>query len=143
MLRFSARGPDLAWAVEMDRRVRHSLRLLTQYIEDAPEWREVPAFHGDARFTSRLGTRQICRVTGRYGFELVEPEAGRSLLGRLQALGDSFGTWALTRAFNPAAAPRQPFLRDHHQLWLPRATLLQRYGRASRPTSARRSRRMA
>ncbi len=39
---------------------------------------------------------------------------------------------AFSEAFNPAALPRQPFLRDRHELWISRATLLLRYARRNR-----------
>src|SRR5215472_13478242 len=54
-----------------------------------------------------------------------------SLRARLHGLGECFMQWGLTRAYNPAALPRQPFLRDRHELWISRATLRLRYGRRS------------
>ena len=57
---------------------------------------------------------------------------------RLYALGESCTLWALTRAFNSAAVSRQPFLRDHHELWISRAELLGRYGRPRRSSGTNR-----
>jgi hypothetical protein len=74
---------------------------------------------------SRLGAPQIKRVFQRYGFERVPTDS--SLLARLHGLGDCFVLWGLTRAFNPAALPRQPFLRYRHELWISRAMLRLRY----------------
>lgn len=125
--RYSPRGPDLGWAEDMRRRIRHSLRLLADHIQRDPAWRPVRAFRADATWSSRLGTVQIRRVAERYGFELVEP--GSSMLRQLHAIGDSFIVWALTRGFNPSALPRQPFLRARHELWISRSTLLRRYRR--------------
>ncbi len=122
---YSAGGPDLGWAGEMRQRVLLSLRLLAEYVETEPTWRPVQAFRADAIWSSRLGARQIRRVTGRYGFELIEPEP--STLRRLHEIGASVSTWALTRAFNPSALLRQPFLRTRHELWISRAALLRRY----------------
>ncbi|MBV8121305.1 MAG: hypothetical protein JO081_15370 [Alphaproteobacteria bacterium] len=62
----------------------------------------------------------------RYGFERTPTDP--SLLARLHGLGECFVLWGLTRAFNPAALPRQPFLRDRYEMWISRATLLARYG---------------
>jgi YkoP domain len=135
--RYLARGPDLVWAREMRRRIRHSLRLLTEHVDRDPVWRPVAAFRGDATFASRLGARQVRRVAGRYGFELVEPD--RSMLYRIDAIAASFTTWALTRAFNPSALPRQPFLRGRYELWIARSTLQQRYGRAAPHVAGSRS----
>jgi len=43
----------------------------------------------------------------------------------------------LDRAFNPAALGRQPFLREHHELWLSRTVLLGRYGRGQRQVATK------
>jgi hypothetical protein len=123
-------GPDLGWACAIRRRVRHSLCELADHVEDDPAWREVRALCAEAALSTRLGWPQVQRVAERYGFERVAP--GVSVLRRLHALGESFTLWGLTRAFNPAALPRQPFMRDHHELWISRAALVARYGRARR-----------
>ena len=132
---YSARGPDLGWASDMRRRLQHSLRLLTDHVERDPAWCLVQAFRADATLSSRLGASQIRRVVERFGFELVEPEP--SMLRQLHAIGHSVSTWALTRAFNPSALPRQPFLRTRRQLWISRPTLLRRYGRGARRAATR------
>jgi hypothetical protein len=95
--RYSAKGPDLAWACAVRDRVTSSLRALSEYVEREPNWRTVRAVRAE------------------------------TFLVRLHALGECFVLWGLTRAFNPAALPRQPFLRDRHELWISRATLLARY----------------
>ncbi len=118
------RGPDLAWAGEIRRRLQLSLGLLAEFVERDPAWRSVPAFIADARLSGRLATAQMRRLASSYGFTLTE--RGPSLL---RMAGGSIAAWALTRAFNPAALPHQPFLRARHELWLSRSTLLQRYGR--------------
>jgi len=124
--RYSDRGPDVAWACEMRRRMLRSMCLLAAYVENEPGWRSVRAFYAATTFSHRLGDRQIQRLAGRYGFERMDlPD---SVLRRPHALGDCFNTWALTRAFNPAALRRQPFLRGRHELWICRATLIERYG---------------
>jgi len=79
---------------------------------------------------------QVQRVAERFGFERVPTNFSRCQ--RLYALGESCTLWALTRAFNPAAVSRQPFLRDHHELWISRAELLGRYGRPRRSSGTNR-----
>jgi hypothetical protein len=128
--RYSEHGPDLGWAADMRRRILLSLRLLAQHAERHPAWQQLPAFRADATLSSRLGDIQIRRLAVRHGFELVEPPL--ALFRQLHALGDSVSAWSLTRAFNPAALARQRFLRDHHELWISRATLLKRYAREAR-----------
>ena len=128
--RYSARGPDLGWACAVRDRVTYSLRAFSEYVEDEPGWRDIRAIRTETALPARLGASQIMRVFQRYGFERVPTDP--SLLARLHGLGECFVIWGLTRAFNPAALPRQPFLRDRHELWISRATLLLRYARRNR-----------
>jgi hypothetical protein len=125
--RYSDKGPDLAWACTVRDRVTYSLRAFSQYIDTEPAWREVRAIRAETALPSRLGAAQVRRVFQRYGFELTP--ADNSLLARLHGLGECFVLWGLTRAFNPAALPRQPFLRDRCELWISRAGLRARYSR--------------
>lgn len=124
--RYSAQGPDLGWACVMRDHLVHSLRALAEYIESTPAWRDVRALRGDAVLSSRLGAPQVRRVAHRYGFERVQIDP--TVFRRLHDLGENFVLWGLARAFNPAALTRQPFLREHHDLWITRATLQRRYG---------------
>jgi hypothetical protein len=138
--RYSSGGPNLYWACTIRDQVRHSLCALAEYIETNPDWREVRAFRGQAALSARLGIPQVQRVAARYGFERVPTKP--SLLRRVHSVGESFVLWGLTRALNPAAALRQPFLRDHHELWISRRTLCMRYAGRPRdvPGAATRSR---
>lgn len=128
--RYSAKGPDLGWACAIRDRAVYSLRAFSEYIESEPAWQEVRAIRAETALPARLGVSQIGRVFQRYGFERVPTDP--SLAARLHGLGECFVLWGLTRAFNPAALPRQPFLRDRHELWISRATLLSRYARRTR-----------
>jgi hypothetical protein len=124
-------GPNLLWACGMRDQMRRSLRSLAEYVEHEPSWREIRALRGEYALSSRLGTQQVRRVGERYGFERVRP-TDPSLLDRLHAVGEGLILWSLTRAFHPAALPRQPFMRDHHELWISRGALIRRYGRQQR-----------
>jgi hypothetical protein len=127
--RYSSKGPNLAWACAIRDRVVYSLRAFSLHIESEAAWREVQAICTETALPARLGASQIERVFQRYGFERVPTDP--SLSARLHGFGECFVLWGLTRAFNPAALPRQPFLRDHHELWISRATLLLRYARCN------------
>jgi hypothetical protein len=121
-------GPNLRWACVMRDQVQRSLRSLAEYVETEPSWREIRALRAEYALSSRLGTPQVRRVGERLGFERVRP-TDLSLLGRLHGVGEGVILWSLTRAFHPAALPRQPFMRDHHELWISRGALIGRYGR--------------
>jgi hypothetical protein len=138
MPRYSERGPDLGWACAVRDRVIHSLRAFSEYVESEPGWRDLRAVRTETAIPARLGALQIMRVFHRYGFERVATDS--SLLARLHGLGECFVLWGLTRAFNPAALPRQPFLRDRHELWISRAMLRMRYARRNRQIATARAR---
>ncbi len=128
--RYTPEGPNLRWACAMRDQMRRSLCSLADYIETEPGGKFV-----------RFAARPRCRPgsehrkssgsatdTGLNGY----PRQTFSFLRRLHAVGESLTLWSLTRAFNPAALPRQPFMRDHHELWISRTALLRRYGRPRR-----------
>ena len=127
--RYSSTGPNLAWACAMRDRVMYSLRAFSLHIEREAAWREVRAISTEPALPARLGASQIERVFRRYGFERVPTDP--SLRARLHGFGECFVLWGLTRAFNPAALPRQPFLRHRHELWISRVTLQLRYARCN------------
>jgi hypothetical protein len=122
--RYSRHGPSLGWARAMHHHVVGSLRALADYVEVDSAWRKVQAFRAETALYSRHRP-QLHRVVQRYGFEQIATD--RSLLKRAHDFGDDFLLWGLTRAFNPAALPRLPFLRDHRELWISRTALLRNY----------------
>lgn len=123
--RYPASGPDLRWACMMRDQVAHSQRLLAEYIEKDAAWRAVQAFYGEGMFFSgRLGTPQVERVVMRFGFERVPTMPDPSLRRRVHLFCENFTLWGMTRAFQPAALPRRPFLRPRQELWLSRLWLL-------------------
>jgi hypothetical protein len=135
--RYSEKGSDLGWACAVRDRVVQSLRAFSDHIESKPAWREVQAVRTETALPARLGAIQVGRVFQSYGFERVPREC--SFSARLHGVGECFVLWGLTRAFNPAALPRQPFLRDRHELWISRATLLARYARRNSRIESRTS----
>jgi hypothetical protein len=132
--RYNSGGPDLRWAADMRRRLARSLDRLADFVETEPGWEEVEAFCGVAALSSRLGVLQLHRVIHRYGFERVP--ASIPLSRRLHVIGECCLAWGLTRAFNPAALRRQPFLRPYHEMWISRERLLQLRNRARRKPAA-------
>lgn len=123
---FSLSGPDVRWAVVMRRRVVHSLRALAQFVETDPAWCGIKAFRAEAALSSRIGDKQLQRVTRRYGFECIDEPA--SWQRHLHELGECFSAWGLARVYNPAALAHQRFFRPYHDLWVTHATLIARYG---------------
>jgi hypothetical protein len=127
--RYPSNGPNFAWACTVRDRALYSLRVFSDHIESDPTWQDVRAIRTETALPTRLGAVQIERVFQRYGFEPVPTDT--SLMARLHGLGECFVLWGLTRAYNPAALSRQPFLRNRYELWISRATLLLRYARGN------------
>ena len=134
--RYAKGGPDLGWAGRARRRFMHSMRLLAVRAEYDPELRQVPAFRAEAMLASRLGLTQLERLAERLGFEAIAIPP--TTLGALRTLGASLNVWCLTRAFNPAALPRQCWRRERHELWISRAELIARYRHGAADPQARR-----
>ncbi len=122
--RYTGDGPSFAWARAMRAQVAGSLGTLADYVASEGAWSDVRAFRAEAALSSRRRS-QLHRVIQRHGFEEVASD--RSLLRRAHDFGDDFLLWGLARAFNPAALPRLPFLRDHRELWISRSSLLRNY----------------
>jgi hypothetical protein len=123
---FSPSGPDVHWAVEMQRRVSRSFAALARFVETHAVWRGVKAFRGEAALSSRVGNIQLRRVAHHYGLEPVP--VPNSVLRQLHDLGECFSAWGLTRAYNPRALSRQRFFRPYQELWISRTTLIARHG---------------
>ena len=135
--RYKSDGPSLEWACAMRDQLVRSFRALAGYVESDNSWRGVRAFRGETALPARLGPLQILRVFHRYGFEQVASD--RSLRQRVHDVGNDCLVWGLTRAFNPAAVPRAPFLRDHCELWISRKSLLRHYLRRQQGGAVRAS----
>ena len=135
LLRFSERGPDLAWACMMRRRLVHSLLLLATHIKRDPQLEPVSAFRARAVMATRLGLARLDRVAERHGFEAIAIPP--SLFGPLQTIGDCINVWCLTRAFNPGALPRQRWRRQRQELWISRPKLVRTYSTPAAPVRAR------
>lgn len=119
---FSGAGPNVGWAVTMQRRVAYSLRALAHFVERDEAWRDIRAFRGEAALSSRLGDVQLARVVQRFGFEDVAHAP--SMLRQMHDVGECFSAWGLARAYNPVALAHQRFFRPYHDLWISRATLV-------------------
>ncbi len=121
--RFSLAGPDVRWALDVRRRLLHSLGSLARHLDHDPAWKHIRGIHACVTFGSRRRRWQMRRAAARFGFDLIEDGAPAGL----HELGEDFLIWAFARAFNPVALRRQRFRRDRTELWISRDTLLARY----------------
>lgn len=134
--RIPEHGPDLGWATAMRRGIETSLRALARYLVSHERDCGAAAIHASMVFGTRLGSGQVDRWARRIGFELIEREPAATLGTHLRGIGDGLLLLGLTWAFNPGGLKHKPFFRDRYEIWISRATLLDRFGECPRPDSA-------
>lgn len=126
MPRIPETGPDLAWALTLERVLRHSLRLLARYLAKAPEMQEVQAFGGEFGF---VYTPTAIKLLERLGVEVFEPRPPQGVWERIVDFAMRLWPYLLRRAFNPVSV-RGRTLADFRRrpVWISRTTILRRYG---------------
>ncbi len=124
-----ASGPDLRWARTMIRQSVASLRLLAEYLEGHPELAGVRAIgSGVAGFLSDAAL-DTGAVFPRLGFEMQRPLASAGPWQRFLGFWESLYSWMLVWTYNPATVRgKTPWNLKRFGMWMPRATLLARYG---------------
>ena len=118
-------GPTLAWARQLNRRMKSSLGELARYLEHTPELREVVAICGDMHLGRGQHRGQLGRIMGRYGFVTVETCARP---GALHRVGKTILITLLVLATNPAAFRSTILRREHTRLLLSRGLLERLHG---------------
>jgi ceramide glucosyltransferase len=120
-------GPDIAWGMAMNRRVRRSLRDLAQRVSHDERYRGAKAFGGWTALAHRNGNGQFGRIVRGLGFDLIDaPRPG--LWRRCHDFGENILIWGLLWTFNRHALRGRKFFRVRQQLWMSRKTLLAKYG---------------
>ncbi|HZD91909.1 MAG TPA: hypothetical protein VE224_17550 [Pseudolabrys sp.] len=125
-------GASVAWARTTSRSIRKSLAQLTDYLNANPEFRDIAALRGDMRLGTPEQSAQLSRLAAHYGFEAAgEPvTAGDSRAGGLHHIGENILIFMLVLATNPVAVGAPVLRRGHKLVYLSRAALERRYGRA-------------
>ncbi len=121
-------GPDLAWALAFQRRMTLSFRELATHIETRPRLQDVRAFRGEIYFGGPYGVAHFGHLAERWGFDLVSPDGGTGLWGRLTGWGANVYAWGLIWAFNPASLQGEgPRKLRRDQIWISRNLLIHKY----------------
>jgi hypothetical protein len=130
LLYFPSGGPTLGWARRAHASMVHSLSLLADHVQNAPEWQRVQAFYADVPISPKRSLASVRRVSQRYGFE---PALRRRTVWRsVHDVIESLLLGGLAYAYNPAASHRQKFLRHRQRIWIGRTTLIRLYGARGR-----------
>jgi hypothetical protein len=119
-------GSTAAWGNLFKRRMRHSLALLSQHLEQESHYRDIVAITASPTFPDRLGPLTLTRVCEYFGWEIVAPEHKRHLHS-VHAWLDSLLVWGLIWAFNPAALRGRGASYSRIEVWMSRSRLLDRY----------------
>jgi hypothetical protein len=124
--RMDEEGPSLAWALKSYHLWRASLKQLTVYLEEEPQFAGVRAFRGETAFFQ--GDLEGSALFERLGFDLVRADR-TSKLKRFGEFWENFYTWGLIWTFNPGSLRRKDLFRmERAQVWISRQALLERYG---------------
>jgi hypothetical protein len=119
-------GSDLAWAVNVRRRLIRSLRAAAQWLAEQPSRDDVRAIGGATVLVSLGGGAGSLRLMERLSFD-VFPYRGP--LGRFGEFWENLYTWGLMWTFNAASLRHRSLLRLRRaEVWMSAAELLARYG---------------
>jgi len=125
-------GATVAWGRQLSRSIHASLRQLAAYLEANSDLDDITALRADMLLGTAEQSAQLARLSGRYGFEATaEPvPAGYWHSGSLHRFGENILMFLLVLATNPVAVGTPVLRRDHKLVYLSRAALERRYGRA-------------
>jgi hypothetical protein len=120
-------GPDLAWALQTERRLRRSLRRLAEWLTSNPACQDVQAIGGVTVLLSPDGQDGSAQLLRRLGFEFFPCH---NPLGKFGEFWENLYTWWLMWAFNPASLRGRRLLHlQRTEIWMSRQTFLARHGR--------------
>lgn len=117
-------GPDVAWAVKVQRMLVSSLREAAQWLAARPDGDQVQAV-GGITVLALSEDGHISPLIRRLGFD-VSPY--RRALGRFGEFWENFYTWAIMWTFAPFSLRSRSLLRLRRaEIWMSRKAFLQRY----------------
>jgi hypothetical protein len=119
-------GATVAWARQVSRAIAISLNGLAEHLSARPDLGDIVALRADMRFGTADRSKQLARISARYGFAAALSGDG-SGSGRLHDVGERALIFLLILATNPGSLRFNTFRRDHKVVYLSRATLERRY----------------
>lgn len=130
-----AGGADFRWSALAYQRMVWSLHLLGQFVEPGGAFDDVKALRGITLLFGGAEDKTGHELASRIGFILVPY---RPPLGQFGVFWENFYTWWLMRTYNkPSVKGRSMFNLARSEIWMPRATLLSRYGHSRAATALR------
>lgn len=122
--RMGPHGPDATWALRFAARLRHSLRLLAEYLATDPRARDVVAVYGYTYLTwDERDPQQL--LLRRLGFTFFVHPPPRTPWGWVIRFFTQGYTWALVWTYNPTSLRARAFFRERLvEIWMSRQQLL-------------------
>ena len=125
--RMDEEGPSLQWALTTYRLWRVSLKKLTAYLENDPQFENIRAFRGESALLK--DDLEGSALFERLGFDLVRRNR-TSRLERFAEFWENLYTWWLVWTFNPGSLRSKNLSRmERAQIWISRRALIEKYGR--------------
>jgi hypothetical protein len=121
-------GASIAWARQMHVRFQQSLRQLARYLAARPDLDDVCVARCTLMFAGPERDRQMVRLLGRYGFELVPGASPPTLGERARRFGENILTSLIVLTRNSASLRRDTLRRSRTRVFMSRRALEQRYG---------------
>jgi hypothetical protein len=121
-----SKGPTLAWALDTSRRMRYSLRLIAQYLQDNSFCKDIQAVGGITAHVM-LGRADGGKVMLEHlGFKVIPYHRPMGAFGEFW---ENFFTWWLMWTYNPASTRRRSmFNLQRTEFWMSRKTFIEKYG---------------
>lgn len=123
-------GAGVAWAGQMQRGLRSSLKTLAAALEIDRRFDDVKAFRAQSVIVASRGIEQMQRFASRLHFDLLDDDR-RSAWKRVHDMGENILVWALVRTYNPGALGNARLMRTRRWLFMSRQTLIKCYGKKS------------
>jgi len=121
-------GPDMAWALAFRRKIIHSLKNLSNYIETNSELSDIQAFFGDPPFSGQESMKPMMDMVKRWGFDVVEKDAPQGIWERFVAFWEKVYTLMLVWVYNPGSLKNNDaWVRNRDELWISRNLLINKY----------------
>jgi len=130
-------GPDLGWALKMERGFVRSMRHLGRELQTNPAYAEVPALRGTTVLLNPADPSGGESLMVRLGFEAFPTPRS---LGGFGDFWENFYSWWLMWAYNQATLRGRGMLRlQRMDIWMSRQRLIAKYGSGPTAMPARES----
>jgi hypothetical protein len=122
-------GPGIRWGAQMRTAMSRSMEDLARFLRTStdPQAAAVRAIRCKTILMPRHGAQTLHRMLARFGMQNIELDGPPPLLTRIHDFFENFLILILVWTFNPAGLRGQKLIRQRHEFWISRQSLLSRY----------------